>query len=286
MRADRYPAKYHRTRRYAAGRMDADSTRIGSHRMLAELDFATGLRTPIIHAFGSAADELARFVEGARRRPDAKSGHQVFAIFHLITRGLTDLIAGAHLLNHCYTVQAYSVMRPALDACDLIELFAADDGEASTWVMTEEGHKHFMPGQVRKRLGQKGHDPVHSHFSESGGHPRFAGAGLSGGMRVATDDPNDRTAILCIGPMWPEHPSVLFGWLFASNALGLLAFKARHLEIVATATAGEWLATYAALLGHLRDFAAHVAAGLGEPSVAQAFDEALAQIGTFAEGAS
>jgi len=192
--------------------MDADSTRIGSHRMLAELDFATGLRTPIIHAFGSAADELARFVEGARRRPDAKSGHQVFAIFHLITRGLTDLIAGAHLLNHCYTVQAYSVMRPALEACDLIELFAADDGEVSTWVMTEEGHKHFMPGQVRKRLGQKGHDPVHSHFSESGGHPRFAGARLSGGMRVATDDPNDRTAILCIGPMWPEHPSVLFGW--------------------------------------------------------------------------
>src|SRR4029079_7354857 len=98
-----------------------------------------------------------------------------------------------------------------------------------------------MPGQVRKRLGQKGHDPVHSHFSESGGHPRFAGAGLSGGMRSATDDPNDRTAILCIGPMWPEHPSVLFGWLFASNALGLLAFKARHLEIVATATAGERL---------------------------------------------
>jgi len=29
-----------------------------------------------------------------------------------------------------------------------------------------------------------------------------------------------------------------------------------------------------------------VAAELGEPSVAQAFDEALAQIGTFAEGAS
>lgn len=254
--------------------------------MLAELDFPTGLRCEILDAYGAAADELARFIEGARRRPEVESGHQVFAIFHLVTRGLTDLIAGAHLLNHCYAVQAYGVMRPALEACDLLELFAADAGEASTWVTTDEGHKHFMPGQVRKRLGEKGHDPVHSHFTESGSHPRFAAARLSGGMKVAVDDPTERVAVLRIGPTWAEDAGVLFGWLFACHGLNALAFKARHLEIVATTTAGEWVVMYGALLEHLRVAVQHIGDELGEPDVTRVFDEGLNQVRAFTEPAT
>lgn len=122
-------------------------------------DARVGVRKPILDAYGSAADEPSRFLEGARRRPDAKLGYQVFAIYHLVVRGLTGLIAGAHLLNHCYVVQAYSVMWPSLDACYLLELFARDASEASLWVTTEEGHKHFMPGQVRERLEQDATTP-------------------------------------------------------------------------------------------------------------------------------
>jgi hypothetical protein len=83
--------------------------------MLAELDLPTGVRSEILDAYGAAADELARLVEGARRRPDAKHGHQAFAIFHLVARGLTDLIAGAHLLNHCYQARS-SMLRQASSA--------------------------------------------------------------------------------------------------------------------------------------------------------------------------
>ena len=252
--------------------------RIDSRRMLAELDFPTGLRTEILDAYGAAADELAKFIEGARRRPDAKDGHQVFAIFHMLTRCLTDLIAGAHLLNHRYAAQAYTVMRPVLEGCDLIELFARDAGEATTWVTTEEGHKHFMPAHVRQRLGQERHDPVHSHFTKSGSHPRFAAARLSGVMKVTVDDPSERVAAMWIGPTWEGDAGVLFGWLFACNTLSALAFKARHLEVVATPTAVEWLNIYAALMEHLRVAVEHIGGELGEPSVMELFDEGLGQV--------
>lgn len=71
-------------------------------------------------------------------------------------------------------------------------------------------------------------------------------------MKVAVDDPTDRVAVLRIGPTWSEDPGVLFGWLFACSSLNALAFKARHLEVVASTTAGEWLVIYEAVLVHLR----------------------------------
>jgi hypothetical protein len=257
--------------------------RVDIPRMLAELDFPSGLRAPVLRNFAAAADSLSLFVEGAARRPDVP-GEQAFGIFHLLTRGLSDLVAGGHLLSHCYVVQAYSVMRPALDSCDLIELFACDPSEAELWVNTDKAHIDFAPAKVRKRLGQPMHDPVHGHFSESGSHPRFAGARLSGSMKVAVDDPTERVAVMRIGPTWREDPGTLFGWLFACNALSLLAFKARHLNVVAVAEPADWLQTYKNVLVTLREAVGYVGDELDEPEVGAMFDEGLSQLGAMEQG--
>lgn len=209
--------------------------RVDVHRMIAELALPSAVRAPVLKSFATAADALSVFVEGAPRRVGVP-GEQAFGVFHLLTRGLTDLIAGAHLLSHCYVVQAYSVMRPALDSCDLIELFARDAAEAKLWVNTEKAHVDFAPARVRERLGADRHDPVHGHFSESGSHPRFAGARLSGGMKVAVDDRADRVAVMRIGPTWVEDSGTAFGWLFCCNALSMLAFKSQRLSVVASTT--------------------------------------------------
>jgi hypothetical protein len=266
--------------------MDGPSPdRIDAHWMLAELDLPSSHRTILLREFGSALDELAHFIERAPQRPDVHSGHQVFAIYHLLARGLTDLIAAAHLLSHCYVVQAYSVMRPVLDACDLIELFVRDAKEASLWVTTTEGHKHFTPAQVRTRLGQERHDPIHGHFSESGSHPRFAGAQLSGGMRAALDDADDPVAILRIGPMFVEDAGALFAWLFAFNTLNKLAFKAQHLQVVASVTPRDWLTMYGRALAYLRNGAEAVGDELGKPEVIHMYDDGLAQLRAFRDSA-
>ena len=84
-------------------------------------------------------------------------------------------------------------------------------------------------------------------------------------MKVAVDDPTDRVVVVGIGPYTKDSGAALFGWLFACHGLNALAFKARHLEVVATITAGEWLVSYAALLQHLRVAAQHIGGELGEP---------------------
>jgi hypothetical protein len=255
--------------------------RVDAHRMFAELNFPSGHREPVLRNFAAATDALSLFILGARRRPKV-TGEQAFGIIHLLTRGLSDLIAGAHLLSHCYVPQAYSVMRPALDACDLIELFARDPAEASLWTNTEKAHVLFTPGAVRKRLGEAAHDPVHSHFSESGSHPRLAGAQLTSRMKVAVDDPTDRIAVVRIGPTWPDDHGTLLGWLFACNTLSLLAFKARHLNVVAVeAELPDWINTYENVLLALSEAVDYVGDELGEPALGEIFDEGLSQLRTF-----
>lgn len=260
--------------------MDTPSPRVDAPRILAELDAPTGVRDGVLRNFAAAADHLALLVEGSRRRADAVHGHQVFAIVHLLTRGLSDLIAGAHLLSHCFVTQAYSVMRPALDAADLIELFSDRPAEAELWATTTNAHKDFSPAAVRRKLGEPPYDPVHGHFSESGTHPRFAGARLHTWMRGSADDSDGtgRVIVPRIGPAFPEDPGSLFAWLFACNALSLLAFKAHHLERVTTVTSERWLDAYEAVLLCLREAVALISDELGEPEVAELFDEGLDQV--------
>jgi hypothetical protein len=230
-----------------------DDDELGARDMLAELDLpvAQGKARELLDAFGDAVDPLLRFIVAAQvASPNSGPGEQTFAIFHLLARGISDLLAGAHLVSHCYLTQAYSVLRPVLDSCDLVELFAKEPDQAAVWVNTDQGHKHFAPGKVRELLGSPRHDPVHSHFSEAGSHPRFRGAQLSGGMMVNSDDPTDQTALFNVGPMWPEHPAVLHAWLFALHTVAHLGGRFHHLvEVTDDATTRlGWANAYLASL--------------------------------------
>jgi hypothetical protein len=221
---------------------------IDAPRMLAELDFPAGEaeRGRILADYGSALDPMRRFlmtVDVAR----GAHPHQKFAICHLLSRSLSDLLAGGHLAAHCYLPQAYSVLRPVIDSADLIKLFARDADAAERWTTTENAHVEFSPSAVRKLIGAEKRNPLHEHFSESGSHPRFAGAQISGAMRVASDDPEDRTAMFRVGPMWPEHPSTLLTWGFAFTLAIQLAESGQHLIPIATdahETEVAWLTVF------------------------------------------
>jgi hypothetical protein len=73
------------------------------------------------------------------------TGHpqQKFGIVHLLSRSVSDLLAGGHLAAHCYVAQAYSVLRPVLDSYHLIELFASDADEATSWTTTTRAPRRF-----------------------------------------------------------------------------------------------------------------------------------------------
>ncbi len=96
-------------------------------------------------------------------------------------------------------------------------------------------------------LGRERYDEVHGHFSESGSHPRFAGAQISGGMHVDPENPEDETAWFVVGPMWTEHHSTLLIWPFAFNLALQVADALQHmLPLVDSPIAAErtWLHAY------------------------------------------
>jgi hypothetical protein len=229
-----------------------EEQRLDAPRMLAELDFPAGEgdRRAILHAFGETLDPFQLLLESIELRRDAHT-QQKFGIVHLMSRSVSDLLAGGHLAAHCYLPQAYCVLRPVLDSCDLIELFAQDAEQATLWTTTTQGHIDFAPSSVRKRIGRDKLDPVHSHFRDSGTHPRFAGAQLSGGMQIAPDDPSDRTALFRIGPTWPEAAATLIVWPFTFQLALQLAATGLHLVPLAvdpTSTEVTWLCAYLASL--------------------------------------
>lgn len=180
-----------------------------------QLDFAAGEdeRRQILKRFGDALDPISRMLTEQSFNVTSDV-HQRLTIIHLLARSLSDLLAGGHLASHYYMPQAHSLLRPVIDSCDLMDLFAASPEQAEKWINTERAHVDFAPAAVRTLLGRARFDPIHSYFSESGSHPRFAGAQLSGGMAISPDDPNDRTAVFQVGPIWPEHPSTLLMWGF------------------------------------------------------------------------
>ena len=184
-------------------------------RMLIELDFPAGEddRRQILTRFGDALDPIRRMLTEQNFRVDTDV-HLRFASVHLLARSLSDLLAGGHLASHYYLPQAHSVLRPVIDSCDLMDLFAACPEQAAKWVTTDRPWVDFAPTTVRKLLGRQKLDPVHSYFSEAGSHPRFEGARISGGLAVNPQDPTDQTALFQMGPIWPEHPATLLIWPF------------------------------------------------------------------------
>jgi hypothetical protein len=207
--------------------------------LLAELDLpvAVGRRKDILEAFADAVDPLYQLVADADRKRDA-DGNLVFAILHLAGRSVSDLLAAGHLASHAYLQQAYGAMRPVHENCELLELFACDPSAAGEWVNADRPWADFSPRAVRGRLGIEP-NPIYSHITEMGTHPRFAGSRLSGVMRVAQDEAETRTLVFRVGSFFPDHPAAvhIYGFLFES--LMRLGFKLRHLALVSERTTHE-----------------------------------------------
>jgi hypothetical protein len=125
--------------------------------------------------------------------------------------------------------QAYNALRPIIESCDLIDLFANDPEQAKKWVTTERPHREFVPADVRELLGRDRYDPIYSFVSKAGAHPRFLGAQMSGGVVLDPDEPTNQTAMFRVGPIWPEHHATLTIWPFAFWLAVATATRAAHL---------------------------------------------------------
>jgi hypothetical protein len=228
--------------------MEEPSQRITPRKMLADLDsyVATGRRADLVDALAEAIEPLYDFVIAAGGR--MQSDERTFAIFHLLTRSLTDLIAAVHLASHAYLQQAHTLIRPVHENTDLIELFAQNAGEAARWVKSEKPGQEFRPADVRKRIGEPSESKdVYGHLSEMGPHPRFTGSRVAAGMRVRVDDPTDRQLVFTIGSFHEWHPAsvLIYTWVF--EAVIRLGFKARHLELVSDRVSrDQWVSAFLA----------------------------------------
>jgi len=216
-------------------------------RLFAELDYpvAEGRRIDILMAAVDALEPLYALLLDGGGTHSAK-GERGFAMFHLAARSLSDLVASAHLASHGYLQQAYTTMRPVLENGDLMELFAREPDEAALWVNDPKPGKTYSPRNVRAKV-EAGEDALaeYGHLSEMGSHPRFRGARLTGLMRVPKDDPTDRTAVLRIGPFYPEHPATIHVYLWQFQLTIRLGFKFRHLRQVSDRiTREQWVARY------------------------------------------
>jgi len=215
-------------------------------RMLAELDFpvADGWRAEVLLAAVAALEPLfSLLVDG--EGPHAASGERPFAMFHLASRSLTDLMTSAHLASHCHLQQAYAAMRPVLENCDLMELFTREPDKAGEWINDPMPGKAFSRRAVRKLLGQTEPDEVYDYLSEVGSHPRFAGSRLAGLMHGRSDGITDRKAVLRIGPFFPEHPASVLVFILQFQVTMRLGLKFQHLvEASERVTLERWSARY------------------------------------------
>jgi len=177
--------------------------------------------------FRDASDLVERFLmEGSGR----SSGSAAAASLHLAARTLADLRAGQHLIGNGFVIQMASVVRPAVESINLIELFAKDPTAADRWA-TGENREEFRPVKVRKRLGQE-KDPVYSRLCEMS-HPRFAGFQLTAYQQVAKDEEEDAVPVLrtYIGGVPLEFPGVLSATMLPGDVLCLFSVQLEHVPV-------------------------------------------------------
>jgi hypothetical protein len=223
--------------------------RLTPRKLLADLDsfVATGRREQLLEAFADSIEPLYTLVIEAGG-PSKGGGERAFAIFHLLARSITDLLAAVHLATHAYLQQAYTLIRPVLENCDLIELFAQVPDEAARWVNAEKPGIDYRPADVRRRIGGSQEDAeLYGHLSEMGSHPRFAGSRVAGLMHVRVEDPTDRRAVLRMGSFHEWHPASVLVYMFVFEAVIRLGFKVRHIEEVSERMSRQrWLSAFLA----------------------------------------
>jgi hypothetical protein len=100
------------------------------------------------NCFRDASDLIEQYlIDGAA----GMSGAAPIAIFHLICRSLADLRCAQYLASSGFTIQMYSLVRPAIESINLVDLFAAEPAAADDWIAGK--HWEFRPAKVRERLG-------------------------------------------------------------------------------------------------------------------------------------
>jgi hypothetical protein len=204
---------------------------------------------PLVEKLGDALNPLSRFICDAAPASLPPDYYRYAAIAHLTTRGLSDLMAGGHLVSHGYLPQAYSVLRAVLDGVDLMTLFAQRPEKAEVWWTTDEAHVEFTPAAVRKALGKPSYDEVHGLFSEAGTHPRSRGALMTGAMvTYPAEHPSEpkNSIVFFPGPTYAGNKATAHVWLWTFALVAEFGMACQHLIDITDARTSQltWLKTY------------------------------------------
>ncbi len=208
--------------------------------LLVELDssVAQGRKGEILAAVAFALDAVYRVMASAPR-PHAGDGAQALAMSHLATRSLSDLVASAHLASHAYLQQAYTVLRPVLENCDLLELFYREPREALLWLESDKPGRLFRPGEVRKRVEAPTEDgDAYGYLSELGSHPRAAGSRIASVFHLSDTGLLERVESR-IGPFLLSDPATVEIYLWIFQVLVRFAGKLRRMSVVDSALSDE-----------------------------------------------
>jgi hypothetical protein len=201
--------------------------------LLSELDSPVAERRKgeILAATAFALNALYDLLRSGAR-PHEGDGQQALAMSHLATRSMSDLIACAHLASHAYLQQAYALLRPVLENCDLIELFSRHPEDARTWLESAEAGKLFRPADVRRRVQAPVEDgDAYGYLSELGTHPRAAGLRIAS-VLSRSDQGALQSVETRIGPFSLSDPATveIYSWVF--QVLVRFAGKLRRLSVV------------------------------------------------------
>jgi hypothetical protein len=201
--------------------------------------------------FAGALNPLVSLLGSAKRYG---SGEAHFATRQLLARAISDLIASVHLLAHGYLNQGYGTMRTAYEALDLVDLLSTKDDEAALWVNTEQGHRDFAPGAVRRRLGRNSYDEIYSKLSEFT-HPRFEASKL-GAIGRREEGAERMEVLIRVGPFLIDE--MADHWLAATFLVpltfGVLA-RLAHLVSNGSIEAAAWDRAALAMQGPLNEMA-------------------------------
>jgi hypothetical protein len=174
------------------------------------------------NCFREASDHIEGYlIDGAAQL----SGAAQIATTHLLCSSLADLRAAQFLAGEGFPLQAYSLVRPAIESINLVELFAEEPSAADSWAAGE--FREFTPAKVRARLGID-KDPVYSWMSEHS-HPRFAGFQLT--TYLVTDEGGRETLRPYVGGLPLELPSVLLATTAPANVLCQLSLSLGHCTV-------------------------------------------------------
>lgn len=141
--------------------------------LIRSLESKTTLDYPIVAAarplfekhFQSYLDLLWDVVQHRHRGVAAAVRTSMFCL------SADELLAAFHLAQRGYASQAYTHLRIAMEAMNLIELFTRSPELADEWVGdAKAAWKKFSPAKVRRALAQGPQDQFYSFLSEYGVH--------------------------------------------------------------------------------------------------------------------